>query len=65
MRLRLDGTEEIVYGLRVGDEVFGPYASAASAKKAASKARITGEVIRITTRPTVESVVTYNGEGER
>lgn len=59
--LRLDGTSEVVYGLRVEGAVYGPYATPAAAKKAASKARITAEVVRITMIPVVESAGVYNG----
>lgn len=61
-RIRLDGTEEIVYVLRVGDEIFGPYANAAAARKAASRTKTRGEVLRVSFIPTVTSAGIFDGE---
>lgn len=45
--IRLDVVNQTVYVLQVGKEVFGPYASETSARKAAGRADIRADIRRV------------------
>lgn len=44
---RLDVPETTVYALKVGKEVYGPYATESAARKAAGRADIAADIVRV------------------
>jgi hypothetical protein len=58
----LDTSETYSYALKVGEEVYGPYASETSARKAAGRAGISADILRLKVSVTSKLVAYYKSE---
>lgn len=57
---RLDDRNQVAYALKVGKDVYGPYATETSARKAAGRAGIKADILRLEVAVTSKPAGTYN-----